>query len=141
MTSFNNNFILDTSQSTKLSLYYYAVSMCILNNLFCQSDVVLERFGGSIDHNGSKSAIDTGFAKLKAVTMIQVKCDRDLRVLNNCCLYQFYKVGMVSISSGSFGYLKDNRALQLSSCLSDTLNDLHVVYVEKIGRASCRERV
>ena len=35
---------------------------------------------------------------------------------------------MVSISSGSFGYLKDNRALQLSSCLIDTLNDLLVVY-------------
>ena len=53
--------------------------------------------------------------------MIQVKCDRDLRVLNNCCLYQFYKIGMVSISSSSFGYLKDNRALQLSSCFNRQL--------------------
>ena len=42
MTRLNNNLILDTSQSTKLSLYYYAMSMCVLNNLLCQSDVVLE---------------------------------------------------------------------------------------------------
>ena len=130
MTSFNNNFILDTSQSTKLCLYNYAVSMCILNNLFGYCDVVLERFGRSIDHNGSESAIDTGFTKLKAIAVIQMQSDRNIRILDNCCLYQFYKISVVSVSSCALGYLKDNRALQLSSCLSDTLNDLHVVYVE-----------
>ena len=30
MTSFNNNFILDTSQSTKLSLYYSAVLVSVI---------------------------------------------------------------------------------------------------------------
>ena len=87
MTSLNYYFILDTSQSSKLSLNYCTVSMSILNYLFGQSDVVLKRFGGSIDHNGGKSTIDTGFAKFEAIAVIQMQSDRNIRILSNCCFY------------------------------------------------------
>ena len=60
LTSFYNNFIFNTCKSTKLCLYNYAVSMCILNNLLCKSDILCKRLRRSIDHNGSKSAVDTG---------------------------------------------------------------------------------
>ena len=61
ITRLYTNFIFDTSQSTKLCLYYNAVSMCILNNLLGQCNVLLKRLGRSIDHNGCESTIDTGF--------------------------------------------------------------------------------
>ena len=37
---------------------------------------------------------------------------------------------VVSVCTSTLRYLKDNRAVQLSSCLCNTLNDLHVVNIE-----------
>ena len=87
MSGFHNDFVLDTSQSTQLSLNNYAMSMRVLNDFLGDLDVLLERFGGSVDHNGGKSAVDTGFAGLKAIAMIQMQRDRNIRILNHCRLY------------------------------------------------------
>ena len=65
--------------------------------------------GRSVDHNGSESAVDTGFAKFKAVAVIQMQSDRNIRILDNSCLYQFYQISVVSVSSCALGYLQDNR--------------------------------
>ena len=48
----------------------------------------------------------------------------------NSSLYQLQKICMVCICTCSLGYLKDNGALELACRLCDTLNDLHVVYIE-----------
>jgi hypothetical protein len=122
--------ILNTSQSTQLSFYYYAMGVSILYYLLGDSDVLLKRLGGSIDHNGGKSVIDTGLAGLKAVAMIQMQNDRDIRILDNSSLNHLYQIGSVGISTSSFGYLQDNGGLALIGSLSDSLNDLHVVNVE-----------
>ena len=42
MARLNDYLILDTSQSSQLSLNNYAMCMCVLNNLLGQSDIVLE---------------------------------------------------------------------------------------------------
>jgi hypothetical protein len=102
----------------------------ILYYLLGDSDVLLKRLGGSIDHNGGKSVIDTGLAGLKAVAMIQMQNDRDIRILDNSSLNHLYQIGSVGISTSSFGYLQDNGGLALIGSLSDSLNDLHVVNVE-----------
>ena len=122
--------ILDSGQLSKLCLYYYAVSMCILNNLLCDLDVLLERILGSIDHNGSKSAIDTGLADLEVCAVIQMQSDRNIRILDHRSLNQLSQVSSVRILSCACGYLKDNRGLQLSRCLCDSLYNLHVVHIE-----------
>ena len=131
LSGFYYDFVFYAFKSTQLSLYDYAVGVRVLNDLLCQSDVVLERFGGSIDHNGSKSTVNTALAKLEAVTMVQMKRDRDIGILDDCRFNQLYQVSMVCVSTSAFGNLQDNRAVQLAGCLSNTLNDLHVVHVER----------
>ena len=126
----NLYIILDTGKLTKLCLYYYAVSMCILNNLLCDLDVLLERILGCIDHNGSKSTVYTGLADIEICAVIQMQSDRNIRILDNCCLNKLSQISSVCILSCACGNLQNNRGLQLSSCLCDSLNDLHVVYVE-----------
>ena len=103
--------VLYTSQSTKLGLNYYAMSVSVFYNLLCQRDVILERFGRSVDHDRCKSAVDTALAEFKSIAVIQVQSDRNIRVLLYCCLYQFYEVGVVCVSASTLGYLKNNRAV------------------------------
>ena len=59
-----------------------------------------------------------------------MQSDRNIRVLDHCCLNKLSQISSVCILSCACGNLQDNRGLQLASCLSDSLNDLHVVYVE-----------
>ena len=87
MTSFYYYFVFDTSQSTKFSFYYNAMSVCVFNNFLGQFNIFFKRFGRSIDHNRCKSSVDTALAKLEAVTVIQVQCDWNLRIFNYCCFY------------------------------------------------------
>ncbi len=122
--------ILDTCKLAELCLYHYAVCVCILNNLLGQLDVLLERILGAVDHNGSKAAVDAGLTNLKVCTVIQMKCDRDVRVLDQSSLNQLYKVGVVCILSSACGYLQDDRGIQLASCFRDRLYDFHIVYIE-----------
>ena len=121
--------IFDTCKTTKLTFYAYAMSVCIINNLLGQLDVVFKAVVRTIDHNGGKSAIDTGLTKLEAVTMVKVKSDRKV-ALKKSCLYKLNKEVVLCILSCACGNLKNQRGLELCSCLGDTLNDFHVVYVE-----------
>ena len=102
----NNNFVLDASQSAQLSLDNYAVVMCVLNNLLGQSDVFLERLGGSVDHNGGEAAVDAGLTNLERVAVIQMQSDRDIRVVDNCSLNHLYQIGVVCVSASALGYLQ-----------------------------------
>ena len=45
-------------------------------------------------------------------------------------LYKLYQIDGVSVLSCSLGSLKDDRRIQLGSCLGDSLDNLHVVDVE-----------
>ena len=130
LTGLNNNLILNTCEGTELSLNYNAVSMCILNNLLRECYVVIEGLAGSIDHNGSETAVDAGLTEFKAVTVIQVKSDRNLGILDYGSLNKLYKISVVCVRARTLGYLKNNRAVQLACGFRDTLNDFHVVYVE-----------
>ena len=45
-------------------------------------------------------------------------------------LHQFHKIGVVGVCPCAFGHLEDDRRLQLSCRLCDTLYDLHIIYIE-----------
>ena len=107
MARLNDYLVLDTSQSSQLSLNNYAMCMCVLNNLLGQSDIVLEALRRSVDHDRCESAIDAALAELKAVAVIQMQSDRDLRILSYSSLNQLYQIGVVGISSCSLGNLQN----------------------------------
>ena len=106
------------------------MSVCVLNNLLCQLDVLLERLGGSIDHDRSKAVVYAVLADLEVCTVIQMKNNRQIRMNLKSSLYKLYQIDGVSILSCSLGSLKDDRRIQLSSCLGDSLDNLHIVDVE-----------
>ena len=61
--------------------------MGILHHLLGQGDIVLEGLGGRINHDGSESAVNTGFAEFEAVAVIQVQRNGNLRVLYHSRLH------------------------------------------------------
>ena len=100
MTRLNDYLILDTSQSYQalpLQLrheHVHTQQPALVTAMLSSKDL-----GRSVDHNGSESAIDTGLAEFKAVAVIQMQSDRNIRILDNCCLNQLYQISMVGISS------------------------------------------
>ena len=61
--------------------------------------------------------------------MVKVKDDGQAGSLNSR-LNELYKVGVVRIGSCALGNLKDQGSVELGARLNDTLDYLHVVYVE-----------
>ena len=104
--------------------------MSIFNDLAGQGNVLFIGLGGSVNHDGGETAVDTALTKFEAVTMVQMQSDRNIRVFNHSRFNQLDQIGMVRISAGAFGDLEDDGCLQLAGGLGDALNDLHVVDVE-----------
>ena len=103
--------------------------MSVFNDLLGDLDVFFKRLGGSIDHNGCETVIDTGLAGLKCITVVKMQADRQTG-LDNCSFNQLYKISTVGISTCAFGNLKDDRSVAFLCSFCDTLDDLHVVDVE-----------
>ena len=122
--------ILNAGQSAELSLNDNTVSVSVLYDLLGLLNVLVERTGGAVDHNGGETAVDAGLAGLEVRAVVQMQGDRNIRALLNSCLYHLYEVGVVSVSACALGYLKNDRSVLLLASLGDTLNDLHVVHVE-----------
>ena len=104
--------------------------MSVLNDLLGDGDVLLEGLGGSVDHDGSETAVDAGLAGLEAVAVVQVQGDGDVGALDNSSLNQLHQVGGVGILTGALGNLQDNGSVLLAAGLGNALNDFHVVDVE-----------
>ena len=68
--------------------------------------------------------------------MVEVERDGDLGILDNGGLDQLDKIGVVGIGARALGDLQDNGALELSCRLGDSLNDLHIVDVERADGVS-----
>ena len=66
--------------------------------------------------------------------MIQMQSNRKIRIQCQSTLNQLDQIYGIRICSRALRCLKDDRRIQLMSCLGDTLNDLHVIDVE---RADC----
>ena len=62
--------VFHACQCAKFSFHYYTVFMRILYHPLCDLDILFKGFGRSINHNGSKSAVDTGLTCLKIRTVI-----------------------------------------------------------------------
>ena len=74
----NIDLVLNASQSAQLSLDHNTVIVSVLDDLAGDLDVLSERLGGSVDHDGGEAAVDAGLAGLEAVAMVQMQGNGDL---------------------------------------------------------------
>ena len=121
--------IFNTSQTTQFCFYYYAVSVCIFNNLFSNAYVFVKIMVRSVNHYGSETAVYTVFTNFEGIAVIKVKSDWQIAVFKSC-FHKFNKVNMFCIFTSACRYLQDKRGLFLFSSVYDTLYDFHVIYVE-----------
>ena len=98
-------------------------------------DILFKRFGGSVDHDRGESVIDTRLTCFKGITMVQMENDRKTG-FDDSSFNQFYQVGTVSVGTGAFGNLQDNRSVAFLRSFCDSLDDLHVVDIESTDSVS-----
>ena len=135
------HLVLDAGQRAQLRLDDDAVVMRVLDDLAGDGDVLVERLGARIDHDGGKAAVDAGLAGLEAVAVVKMQHDRDLRALDDRRLDELDQIGVVGIGARALGHLQDHGSLLLAAGLGDRLNDLHVVHVESADRIAAVVRL
>ena len=123
------DLVFYAGKGAQLGLDHNAVVMGIFNNLTGQRDVFLKGFGGCVYHYGGETAVDAALAGLEAVTVVKVQSDGQAG-LNHSGLNQLDQIGVVGISAGALGHLKNKRCVQIFRSFSDALHDLHIVHVE-----------
>ena len=95
--------------------------MCIRDSLLCHLNVLVERQGGTVDHNGAEAAVNAGLAGLEVRAVVQMERDGDLRALQHGGLDQLHQVGVAGVGAGALGHLEDNGGLFLAAGLGYTL--------------------
>ena len=105
--------ILNTSEDTELTLYSYIELMSVINNLLCQSDVLLVWKSRTVDHYRREAEVNTALTCLEAITVIEV--ENDLWVVATQLLSVLYSTlshvaeqCRVSILASTLRYLEDN---------------------------------
>ena len=131
----SGDLILNTGEDTKLSLDSHVVLVSIVNNLLCQSDILLVRKRGSVNHDRREAQVHAALAELVAVAVVQVK--DDLRLLPaqflgifDGTLGHIAEQGLVRVVARTLGDLQDHRGLGLRGGLDNGLELLHVVEIE-----------
>ena len=104
--------------------------MGVFDDTFCQGDIFLEGMLGTVDHNGRESAVHASLADVKVRAVVQMEGDGQPRVLHGS-LDELRQVDMLGVFTGPGGNLQDQRRLFLDGGLDDTLDDFHVVDVER----------
>ena len=127
---FNRYFVLNTGQGSQFCFNHNTMVMRIFHNLAGQGDIFFIRLGGSVDHNGSETAVNAALAEFKAVAVIEVQGDRNLRIQFNRSLNQLDQIDVVCIGTCALGNLQNNGSLQFARSVCNSLNDFHVVDVE-----------
>ena len=96
----NIDVVLHAGQAAQLAFDHNALVVSVVHNLLCQSDVLLKRVFGAVNHHGGKASVNTGFANLKAVAMVKVQADGKARVLKGR-LYELHQIDVLGIFSGA----------------------------------------
>ena len=106
------------------------MGMGIFYYLAGQGDVLFKAVLGTVDHYRAESAVHTGLADVKVGTMVQMQGNGQIGV-GNGCFHQLGQIDMLGILPGTGRYLQDQRGTLLSGCFSNTLDDLHIVDIER----------
>ena len=129
----SNNIVLDTCQYAKLTLNGYIELVCVVNNLFGESNILLVGEVATVNHNAREAHIDTRFAQLEAVAVVEVESDRnvftELFCVLNSTLSHIAEEGLVSVLTSASRNLEDYGRGGLNASRDDCLQLLHVVEV------------
>ena len=74
--------VISSSDGAKFAFYGYIYSMCSLNNLFADGNILFEGFGRGVDHNRSKTTLNGSENLLISGTVIQVNSNRNRRLVS-----------------------------------------------------------
>ena len=122
--------VLNAGKTSELAFDHNTVSVSVFNDLLGNCNVVLEGVVRAVDHYGGETAVDARLADFEVCTVVEMKCKIDTGV-GDSRLCQSHQVFMLCILAGTCGNLKDNGRLCLCGSLGYSLNDLHVVDVER----------
>ena len=135
VANLGSHLVLNTCEHAELSLNGYVELVSIVNHFLGEGDILLVRQRRSVDHHAGETEVHTALAELEAVTVVEVQTD--LRVLPtellgvlNSALSHVTEQGLVSVVTGTFGYLEDYRRFGLSRSFDDSLELLHVIEIE-----------
>ena len=123
------HIILDAGQGPQLRFHDTAVVMGVLRHPLRCGDVLFKRQTGSIDHNGSEAAVHTGLADVEVCTVIQMHDNRNVRGFHRR-LYQVHQILAGGILPCSGGSLQNQRGTEFIRRFHNTLDDLHIIYIE-----------
>ena len=131
--------VLYARELAELRFDDHAVVVCVLDDFFRERDILLPRFGRSVDHDGSESAVDRGLADIEIRAVIEVHDDGNIRSLHRR-LHEMFEVDGIRVLSRTRGNLKNDGRFALVRRLHDRLNHLHVVDVERADGITARIR-
>ena len=103
--------------------------MGVVDDAFGEFDILFERIFGTIDHDGSETAVHAGFADVKIGTVVQMECNRQIGVFQGC-LDELDEVDMLGIFAGTGGNLENQRSLFFFGSVHDPLDDFHIIDIE-----------
>ena len=131
----NIDLVLNAGESSKFSFNNNTVVVSILNHLLGECNVVLKALGRSVDHNGGKAAVNAALADFKRIAVVEVNTNGKSK---SCALFsvlnssfnKLHKINVLCVAACAFAYLKNKGCALLDRSLGNTLNYLHIVYVE-----------
>ena len=105
------DLVFDARENAELGLDGDVMLVRIGDDLLGELDVVLERKGRAVDHDGRETAVDAALAGLVAVAVVEVK--NDLRLL---------AAELLGVLHGTLGHVAENRRVRI---LARALRHLH----------------
>ena len=129
------HFVFHAGEHTEFAFDSHIMLVCIVNDLFGKSHVLLIGKMRAVDHHRREAAVDAALAQLERIAVVEVKGDlgifpSEFFGVFNGALCHVAQQGGVGIVAGAFGNLKDNGGALLGCGLDDCLKLLHVVEVE-----------
>ena len=122
------NFMFTYSE---FAFYGYVILMSVFNDFSRYFYIFFVGESRAVDHNRGKAAVYASLAGIEVGTVVEVKNDGYFGTFLNSRLYEFNEVSVVCIRSRAFAYLQNNGCFFFLARLGYTLNDFHVVYVER----------
>ena len=125
----NLNVVLDTCEFSEFGFDGNVSVVRVSDYFFRDFDILCEFILRSVDHNGSEAVVDTTFAKVETIAVVEVQNDRKPGIFfrrEN----EVFKVLRISVLSRARGNLKNKGSVLGFTRVDDTLNGLHIVYVE-----------
>ena len=122
--------VFDAREFAQFGLDDNTVVVSVFDNLFGDADVFRESVRACVNHDGSETAVHAVLAESKAVAVVKVQSNGKTAGFDRR-FDHFLEVDGVGVLSRACGDLQNKRSLLFGSGFDDTLDNLHIVDVER----------